>query len=307
MISTIIIPKIQRLSREELEAFIKLKALPSPYGEHYRITWDGNCLRLPMGFKALVNGVPVRFEVDTGSTHDISIPPEVAIAAQIPIKQEEPEATAYGFIESYAGVIASLKIGQIEIQNVPVHVDGARVIWKLFGLIPIGRASLPLVGLPFLRHFPAVTLDLQQQEITFWNQTLDPDTPQLVPFSVVSDQIAVEAFISGRGPYKFTLDSGLPFALVVIVSEQLANELRVKKQITKITQIVDPRFRFSIKELQFGQVELKNISGVAVAKELPVSVLAQSFDGVLGIGLFKNQKVVIAFEQQRIYFESLKQ
>lgn len=302
-------PSIEKLSGPELEAFLRLQTFKVEITQPYQLDWAGDFLTLPAEFEALVNGKPVRFEVDTGSTNDVSIPPEVAIAAQIPIvKQEEPEATAYGFIDSYSGVIASLKIGEIEIKNVPVHIEGARVIWKLFGIIPIGRASPPTLGFPFLqRVVAAMTLDPQQHTITLWNRAseIDVATARMVPFEVVSDQIALEAFVEGKGPYKFMLDSGNPFDIVVVVSEDLASELKAVKKMTKITQIADARFKFPIKELRFSQMEFKNILGVAAAKEHPVSVLGQFFDGVIGMGLFKNQRITIDFRNQKLYFEGL--
>jgi hypothetical protein len=297
--------EVERLSGRELEAFIKLKMLPAPSGQLYRVEHPlVDRLTLPDEFEVLLNGVPVRFEVDTGSQHDVIIPPEIAIAAQIPIlKEEEPMATAHGFMETYSGIIPSLTIGEMEIKNVPVHIMGGRAVWKLFGLIPVGRALRPVLGLPFLRHFTAVSFDPRQRTNTFWNRTPELNVTATVPFDVVADQIALEATIQGRGPYKFMFDSGLPSDTIVIVSERLANELGANKKITKITQMVDPKFKFPIKEIRLGEVVLKDIFSVAVGKELPVSVLEQFFDGVIGIGSFKNRKLTIDFQRQKLYLE----
>jgi len=289
---------------------MKLKILPAPSGQPYQVERPSvDRLTLPDEFDVLLNGVSVRFEVDTGSQHDVLIPPEIAIAAQIPIlKEEEPGATAHGFMEMYSGIIPSLTIGEMEIKNVPVHIRGGRAVWKLLGLIPVGRALPPTLGLPFLRHFTAVSFDPRQRTITFWNRTpeFNVTAAKLVPFDVVADQIALDAIVEGRGPYKFMFDSGLPFDIIVIVSERLANELGARKRMTRITQIVDPKFKFLIKEIKLGEVELKNIFGVAASKELPVSVLAQFFDGVMGMGFFKDQRITIDFQRQELHLEKNK-
>lgn len=290
--------EVQTLSGKELEELTKLMTLPAPTGEIYQIKWDKDRLTLPHEFEVFVNDKPFRFKVNPGTTNDVVIPPEVAITAQVPIVKQERSRG-----DSYSGVIASLKIGELEIENVPVRVRGSRVIQKLFGLIPFQQTVSPLLGFSFLRRFAAVTLDFPQRTITIWNRTpeIDP-VAKTVPFAVAMEMIELPVLVNGQGPYRFMLNLGLSLDVAVILSEQLAQELNVKRRITKITQMHDARFRFPIEELEFGEVKLEKISGLGVDKEFPMSALALFFDGILGVGFFRDQRVMISFEQQKLYF-----
>lgn len=86
-----------------------------------------------------INGQPVVFMLDTGAT-GVAIPASVASRIGIPRGQPFPTRTANGVATSYAAVLDSVSVGDIQLRNVRA------------GITPGLTSEQVLLGMSFLRH-----------------------------------------------------------------------------------------------------------------------------------------------------------
>ncbi len=88
-----------------------------------------------------VNGAPVRFMIDTGSTEIVLSPADAERAGLRPAEADysRPTETANGLGYGAAATIDSLAIGPIRLANVPVSINKAPM-------------STSLLGMPFLKR-----------------------------------------------------------------------------------------------------------------------------------------------------------
>lgn len=89
-------------------------------------------------FDGQINGVTVEFLLDTGSSH-VSIPGKIAEQLKLPRGIPLQVSTANGVVTVYATEIQSLKIGEIELQQVRADIN------------PYMRSSQVLLGMSALR------------------------------------------------------------------------------------------------------------------------------------------------------------
>lgn len=97
-----------------------------------------------------VNGIPVRFVVDTGATV-VSLPSSVANAANISCKGQIRMETANGSTAACTGTIDKLKFGSFLVKNVTTAI--------------VPNLSQPLLGMNILEQFK-ITQDDNKMKIT---------------------------------------------------------------------------------------------------------------------------------------------
>ncbi len=93
--------------------------------------------------EALVNGVPVRFLVDTGAS-DVTLSPRDAERIGFDPKGlnfNRPYRTANGVVMGAAVTLPSIRIGPIEVRDVPGSVNGAPLDASLLGMSFLERLS----------------------------------------------------------------------------------------------------------------------------------------------------------------------
>ncbi len=91
-----------------------------------------------------INGVALKFLVDTGATH-VTLNSGDAKFAKIDYKRGQPiqVATANGVVTAYAVTIANLKIGNISLSQVPASVlEGGSPSMVLLGMSALNRMEM---------------------------------------------------------------------------------------------------------------------------------------------------------------------
>lgn len=93
--------------------------------------------------EALVDGVPVRFLVDTGAS-DVTLSPKDAARIGLDLDRlnfNRPYRTANGVVMGAPVNLPSIRIGPIEVRNVPGSVNGAPLGASLLGMSFLERLS----------------------------------------------------------------------------------------------------------------------------------------------------------------------
>jgi tetratricopeptide (TPR) repeat protein len=160
---------------------------------------------------AAVNGVAAPFTLDTGATFTFSA--EMAKAAGV-----RPAATVLvnhgsGPVQSYIGVVDSLRLGQIEIRNIPVLWDDVS-----FTAGPAG-----VIGTTIFYHFQA-TMDYAGRALTLRPRgTGRPSGPATAPLWLAPDHFIFSWGRVGKaGPGPVLIDTGGVGLGVVLTKGQAA-------------------------------------------------------------------------------------
>jgi len=232
------------------------------------------------------------------------IPVDVAIRANVLLTADPPEKGRFplGEVTVYRAILPSLKIGRLEIKNVPVGVLADKVTFKLGGVLPLSNFG-GLVGLDVMKRF-VLQLDLNHDQLSLIRST--PETKSTlqslpsVPFELTKDKITVKATIEGQGPYQLFIDTGAGINRI-IVSEKVGRDLKVPHIATDVSMILSKTSSFPIKNFQLGPIEFHDLVGVAISKEIPLS----EFDGVIATEIFKGYTLIFDFVDNRLYLKSL--
>jgi len=302
------LPVIEPISPAQLQ---RLQALQTsadvPESEQYQIA--GSASRATVPFHAIhansvqVNGIRASLFFDTGSPGTM-IPADVAIRANVPLTSDPPEKDRFpwGEVTVYRAILPSLKIGSLEIKNVPVGVLADKVIFKLGGIFPLSNFG-GLVGLDVMKHF-ALQLDLGHDKLTLIRPTSETKAVlqglPSVPFELVKEKITVRATIEGQGPYQLFIDTGAGINRV-IVSEKVGQDLKIPQIATDVKMILSKKSSFSIRSFQLGPIEFHDLVGVAISKEIPLS----EFDGVIATEIFKGYTLIFDFTDNKLYLKNL--
>lgn len=196
-------PATNALLRENLAAQLAFRRAVrgAPF---YRIAPGASEARLPLAERvnapivyASVNGAPpAPFLLDTGAGISVLFP-KYARKIGFEARRERAWAGAVGGdgrVGFQYGLADRLGLGPVTLERVPFAV----LDWELGGLAGI-------IGLPVLEPFLA-TVDYRDDELRL--ERAGSRKIEGSPFRFVSGAVFVEAWVDGRGPFNFEIDTG---------------------------------------------------------------------------------------------------
>ena len=240
--------------------------------------------------KTTVNGSgPFTFILDTGATETVVTPPTARRAGIA--GGAEPGLVGHG----RARVVA---VGEVAVTNLPVLIVDPPQALSL--RLDKGINYGGILGYTFLSP-QVTTIDYRQKWIAFAPAAAaSAGNPRLaagggaseVPFVLRDHLIHVAAFVNGRGPLTFLLDTGSA-EVVLLPKAQQAIGLAVS----------DPRsdgVRFStLERLRVGSAEVINVPAI-VQRPPQEAALGLTYDGIVGYPFLSHFRVVIDYHARLI-------
>lgn len=223
-----------------------------------------------------VNGVPVRFLVDSGATQ-VALPASDAKRAGIDYLQGQQGTTmtANGAVRAFMVKLASVKVGELELNNVDALVSEAPMGQALLGMSFLGRVSMQRDG----QH-----MVLAQRE-TFRSsdvaQALDADKSGRS--NVVMKQRQGHFFSAGSingTSINFMVDTGASLVAISVADARRIgiNYLNGEIAYSMTANGPAPFYRVKFDEVQVGNITLHNIDGAIMeGNGMPMALLGMSF------------------------------
>jgi aspartyl protease family protein len=221
-----------------------------------------------------VNGVPVRFMVDSGAT-SVVLPVSEAKRAGVDYLhgQSGSSMTANGMIGVYRVTLNSVKVGELELRDVPAEVIATPMNESLLGMSFLSRVEMQ-------RNGQYMTLAQKDPE----RAAGDAQSSNLPGHARVSmKQQGGHFYAAGSingSPINFTVDTG---ASMVSISVQDArrmgiNYLHGQQAYTSTANGRTPVYLMKFDEVKVGDIVLHNVDGAVLdGGGLPVALLGMSF------------------------------
>ncbi|MFC6880874.1 MULTISPECIES: aspartyl protease family protein [Actinomadura] len=220
--------------------------------------------------EASVNGAePVTFGLDTGAP--LAFTMETAEKAGLRAVATSKGRTSEEVLTIYHGVVESLRMGGIELRNVPVVWHDAEMPHPLGVEQPKG-----VIGTTIFYHF-LTTMDFANQALVLRRKT----EAQLRKFRAEAERAGAERLplwladthlphtlgsINGYGPRVVSLDTGVEGAAQVTADEKTAKRagLTVDYERPVTLTAMDKSFPFVAPEVSLGRATSRNVYGIAI-------------------------------------------
>ena len=244
-----------------------------------------------------VNGRgPFEFILDTGAGTSL-LTPAVAQQLNLELAGSKQGQTAGGPVSVSLAHVESLRVGEMEVENVDVGI---------VDLAPIARAVGANIdgdlGYNFLKDF-RVTIDYRDCELVLADpkriETLGRATRTEVPIRLANAAkplILVDVHVNSRGPFQFAIDTGTS---TTALDTQLAENLGLTTApVTPITTGGAPLevSAATLPSFQLGGAKIDNMPVIVGGLlEMLSSVVGTKLDGIIGYNFLRNYKVVIDY------------
>ena len=252
-----------------------------------------------------VNGHgPFEFILDTGAGTSL-LTPELSATLQIESTGSKQGHTAGGPVNVLLATVDSLALGEAQREDVDVAITDLSQIGRTVGAKLDGD-----LGYNFLKHF-RLTIDFRALEL----KLEDPKRIEYfgpAPIAEVAMRLAhpskplilVEAYVAGRGPFQFAVDTGTS---TTAVSPELARELNLKT--TPIGAVTTGGAPIALTAarvpmMRIGGAEQRDID-VIIGDFLAMlsQVAGSKLDGIVGYNFLRNYKVVIDYPNELLRLE----
>ena len=257
---------------------------------------------------AFVNGRgPFQFILDTGNaTAALILSRQLAerLKIQAHASSEFPAPSVVGSdpTELLAATAHSVELGPFRREEIRIGVSKA--IDQLSRAI--GKEIDGNIGYPFLKDL-RITLDYPRKTIGFRHSQPAGEDPRAIDFDLGSPKplILISAIVNSSGPYRFAVDTG---AGSTVVSREIAERLRLSKGAHVPMHGAGGGavgFLTEISTLQFGNVSLRNLTGVAADVFASLrNPVGGELDGIIGYNVLQQFRVTIDYPMKRMRFES---
>jgi predicted aspartyl protease len=254
---------------------------------------NGHIVLLPV----VVNGQgPFDFALDTGAPTTV-VEPAFAKRAGLERLANADAIGAAGPTSASAARVESLAVGDARVTSMRIGV-----VDKFSALRAISPTVVGSLGNDFLHHF-VVDVDYAHETIVCRNPSGTEDRDDAIPF-VEQRLLFVKAFVNGKGPFDFAVDTG---AEVSIVSPDLVTELELlTRPAPALTGVggASPAIEARATTLDTLDVSGRHYAGfdVAVASFFdPLrAVVGIPFRGVLGYQFFAGKTVRFDFPRHKL-------
>ncbi|NHJ84466.1 MAG: tetratricopeptide repeat protein [Asgard group archaeon] len=264
---------------------------------------------LPIIEVQINNHEPVNFLIDTGAA-EIIIDLEYANEINLQIFGSKTGTFAGGKkATTFLGKIASIKIGDLEVQNIPVKYIPVRPFSQIFQ----GKRIDGIIGTVFFYHF-ITTLDYLNGELTFRKNTLEQlklfeesiteKNPIFIPFWMAEDHFMVSwGKVNNSSKALFFLDTGLAGGGFT-GSKSILDEGGVEIDESKAFEGIGgggkvKAIPFVVEKLSFGEMVKENINGV-FTENFPIEhSLGFRIGGIVSHQFFRNCALTFDFIKMR--------
>ncbi|MCX7973735.1 MAG: aspartyl protease family protein [Candidatus Aminicenantes bacterium] len=253
----------------------------------------------------------VNFFLDTGAA-EVVIDSELAKELGVPIFETEMGVFAGGQQANYAhGRMDSLKLGDFEIENIPVHIMDVR---RFSAPIFKGKRVDGIIGTVFLYHF-IVTIDYPGGELLVQKKTKEnlqklekqiwQERPIVVPFWLAFDHYILAWGRVNQSPERlFLVDTGLAGGGFTC-PESTLKEAQIKLMEDKATEGLGGGGKikvipFIVEELSLGEAKEKNVVGLFTGTFPLEKAFGFRIGGLISHGFFKPYALTFDFDKMRL-------
>ncbi len=251
-----------------------------------------------------INGKEYLFIIDTGAGETI-IDTDVAEEVEIKVFGETEGIYAAGKKAKFQyGVLRDLSLGELEIKNLPVHIQSTKQYSPAVG----GKVVSGILGTTLLYHFNVI-LDYKNGYLKLYQRGLpfNSDQEKMVPFWLGADHlILARGSINNSPDQLFIVDNGMagagftsPFSTLKDADIKLNLEGSFEGQGGGGTVSVTP---FSINELSLGPIKSKGpIIGLygAFPESLEYSQ-GYRIGGLISHSFFRPYSVFLDFDKMNL-------
>jgi aspartyl protease family protein len=220
-----------------------------------------------------VNGIPVRFLVDSGATQ-VVLPISEARRAGIDYLQGRlgTNMTANGPVTVYRLTLASVKVGELELKDVTAEISEAPMPEALLGMSFLGRVSME-------RNGQRLMLAQRDASRNGAAKAADKSGHARVVMKVQQGHFLSSGSING-GPVIFMVDTGASLVSIGVADARRMgiNYLRGEPgyMVTANGRVATYSVKFD--EVRVGDIVLHNIDGAVIdGPGLPIALLGMSF------------------------------
>lgn len=253
-----------------------------------------------------VNGEgPFEFILDTGAGTTL-LTPELFRSLKMESTGSRQGQTAGGTVEVLMATAESLTVGAMQRDDVDIAVMDLSHIGRAIGAKVDGD-----LGYNFLKHF-RLTIDFAAAELKLEDPRRVENFSAGAALAEVPMRLAqpakplilVDAFIDGRGPFQFAIDTGTS---TTAVSAELARDLNL--QTSPIGPVTTGGAHLNLTagrmgSLRVGRAEMREVDVLVGPFLLMLSQAAGAkLDGIIGYNFLRNYKVVIDYPNQLFRFE----
>ncbi len=223
-----------------------------------------------------VNGVPVRFLVDSGASQ-VVLPEREAEHAGIDYLRGQRGATmtANGPVTVYRLTLASVKVGELELKNVAAEVNAAPMTEALLGMSFLGRVSMQRDG----QHLTLAQRDASQVDNVAASAAADKSGHARVVMKQQQGHFFASGSING-GPVNFMVDTGASLVSIGVADARRMgiNYLHGTPAYTMTANGRAAAYVMKFDEVSVGDIVLHNVDGVVIdGAGLPIALLGMSF------------------------------
>jgi predicted aspartyl protease len=260
-------------------------------GEPYEISGTGEA-RIPFltldplpTVSASVNGRQARFVLDTGATFGLSA--AMAKEAGVRVVATVMVLSPSGPVPGYIGVVDSLRLGGIEVRNVPV-------MWEEASLVDAPGDAVGVLGTTIFYHF-LTTMDYAGRELRLGPRKAGTAGPAAVPMWLAPDHfVFARGTIGHSGQGLVLLDTG-GTGLGVVLTRTQAAQAGIAPDLGKPgTYLGVPGYPCTAARITLGPVARSDIPG-AVGPYRPPADFGFGDLGTLSHEFFKPLSVTFDF------------
>lgn len=220
-----------------------------------------------------VNGIPVRFLVDSGASQ-VVLPISEARHAGIDYLQGRlgTTMTANGPVTVYRLTLASVKVGELELKDVTAEINEAPMPEALLGMSFLGRVSMERNG----QHLVLAQRDASRNGAA---KPVDKSGHARVVMKVQQGHFFSSGSING-GPVNFIVDTGASLVSISVADARRMgiNYLHGEPAYSMTANGRVAAYRVKFDEVQVGDIVLHNVDGAVLdGAGLPIALLGMSF------------------------------
>jgi aspartyl protease family protein len=220
-----------------------------------------------------VNGVPIKFLVDSGATL-VSLTAADAKRAGVDYLQGRPgrSMTANGAIDAYAVKLASVKVGGIELKNVEGSVSEAPMEGALLGMSFLSRLSMQRDG----QHLILAQRDAGSAAAA---APAEKSGRASVTMKVRQGHFYTAGSINGSS-VNFMVDTGASTVSISVADARRMgiNYLAGTPAYSNTANGIAPIYLVKFDEVQVGDILLRNVDGAVIdGAGMPMALLGMSF------------------------------
>jgi aspartyl protease family protein len=220
-----------------------------------------------------VNGIPVRFMVDSGASQ-VVLPMSEARRVGIDYLQGRlgTTMTANGPVTVYRLTLASVKVGELELKDVSAEINEVPMREALLGMSFLGRVSMERNG----QHLVLAQRDASHKDAA---KTADKSGHARVVMKVEQGHFFSSGSING-GQVNFMVDTGASLVSISVADARRMgiNYLHGEPGYSMTANGRVAAYRVKFDEVQVGDIVLHNIDGAVIdGAGLPIALLGMSF------------------------------